>query len=109
MTTEVTPPGVIRSGGIRSADLVIEGFGIHDFCLTLRLLVDGISEGFVFVEDGDLSLGIFTDHDLSLAQGVIRTVGLNLVDDLVGLHGQVFGQNAGLLMGKDDVQVISFE
>jgi len=54
-------------------------------------------------------LGIFAHGDLGMAQGVIGSVGLDLVDDAPGLHGQVFGQSAGFLVGEDEVQVVGFE
>ena len=52
----------------------------------------------VFVEDGDISYGVFTDGDLSIAQGIVWAVGLDLVDDMVRLHGQVLGEGACFLV-----------
>ena len=92
-----------------SFDLSIQGFGIYDFGLALGLLVKGVRQRFVFVEDGDFSAGVFTHGNLGMAQGVIGAVGLDLVDDSLGLHGQVLGQSADFLMGKDKIQVIGFE
>ena len=72
--------------------MMVEGFGIHDFGLADGFFVGGVSEGLVFVKDGDFSFGIFADGDLGVAQGVVRAVGLDLVDDLVELEGQVLGE-----------------
>ena len=92
-----------------SFDLSVQGFAVDDCGLARGLVVKGVRQRFVFVEDGDFSAGVFTHGDLGMAQGVIWPVRLDLVDDLIGLHGQVFGQSAGFLMGEDDVQVIGFE
>jgi hypothetical protein len=54
-------------------------------------------------------LGIFTDGDLSIAQGIVWAIRLDLVDHFVGLHGQVLGKRAGFLMGQDEVQVFIIE
>ena len=81
--------------------MAIKGFGIDDIRLMGKLVVDRVSEGAVFVEDGNFSLSILTDGHLSVAQGVIRTVRLDLVDDLIGLHGQVLGEGADFLVGQD--------
>ena len=109
MAAEVTSPGMIGGGGVWGVDLMIEGFGVHDFSLTLRFMVDGVREGFVLIQDRDDSLRIFTDGDLSFTQGIPWAVGLDLVNDLVGLDGQVFGEDAGFLMGQDQVQVLGLE
>src|SRR4030065_1031037 len=66
-------------------------------------------EVIIFVEDGDYSFGVFAHGDGSLAQGVIRAVGLDLVDDLVELDGQVLGERACFLMGENNIQVFGFE
>lgn len=70
---------------------------------------DGERQGFVFVEDGDLPFGILTDGDLSIAQGIVWAVGVNLVDHFVGLDGQVFGKRARFLMGQDNIQVFGLD
>ena len=46
---------------------------------------------------------------LSIAQGIVWAVGLDLVDDLVGLDGQVLGERAGFLVGENEIQVFGFE
>ncbi len=63
----------------------------------------------MLVEDGDNSLGVFAHGDGSIAQGVIWACGLDLVDDLVVLNGQVLGERTGLLIGEDNVQVFGLE
>ena len=102
-------PGMIRGWGLVSFDLVIQGFGIDDFGLALGFMVNGVVQRFVLIEDGDLSARIFTHGNLGMPQGVIGSIGLDLVDDPPGLHGQVLGQSAGFLMGEDEIQIISFE
>ena len=52
------------------------------------------------VEDSDFSLGILTDRDLSIAQGVAWTVSLDLVDDVVGLDGEVDGAGVAAAHGE---------
>ena len=47
------------------------------------------------------SAHVFTDGDLSIAQGIRGALGLDLVDDFLELEGQVFGNNAGFLPGED--------
>lgn len=63
----------------------------------------------ILVEDGDFALGIFTQHHLGMAQGVVRSVGLDLINDIFRLHGQVFREGAGFLVGEDEVQVFGLE
>ena len=63
----------------------------------------------MLVEDGDHSLGVFAHGDGSIAQGVIWARGLDLIDDLVVLNGQVLGEGAGFLIGEDNVQIFGFE
>ena len=72
-------------------------------------MIDGVDQGFVFVEDSNFSFGILTDGDFCITQGIVRAVGLDLVNDLVGLHGQVFRKRACFLMAQDEVQVFGFE
>ena len=60
-----------------------------------------------FAADGDGALGIFADGDFGVAQGVGGTQGLDLVDDLLELQGQVLGERAGFLPAENVVQVIA--
>ena len=105
----VLPPGVVWGGGLGRLECLIEVFGLDDFGLAGELFEGGEGQGLVFVEDGDFSFGIFANGDLGIAQGVIWTVGLDLVDDLVTLNGQVFGEEAGVLAGKAQLQVFGWE
>ena len=57
----------------------------------------GKIEGFLVMEDGDFTMGVFTDNYFSFAKGNGRAVGLELVDDNVEMDGQVLGECAGLL------------
>ena len=84
----------------------MEVFGIHDLGLQSKLFVGGVGEGVVLVEDRDFSFGIFTDHDLGILQGIGWAIGLDLVDDLVVLQGQVFREGCGSLAGEDPIQVL---
>ena len=59
------------------------------------------------VEDRDGSLGIFADSDLGMAQGITGRLGLDLVDDLPELEGEVFGEQSGLLPGQDVAQLLT--
>lgn len=70
----ITSPGMVRGRCPGGLDLVIERFGIGDYGLAWRLVVDGVGQGFVFVEDGDFSLGVLADGDLRHAQGIARRV-----------------------------------
>ena len=108
-TAAITAPGMVSRGRFGQPDMAIEGFAIHDFGLLGRFVEDGVGQGFVFVEDGNFSIGILADGDLSIAQGVAGAVRLDLVDDPVGLHGQVLGERADFLAGQDQVQVFCFE
>ena len=80
-------------------------FAIDNFSLMLLLMEDGKFKMFGFVEDGHLPGGVFADSDLGIAQGIRRAVGLDLVNDLLELDGQVFGHNTGFLPGQDVSQV----
>ncbi len=63
----------------------------------------------VVVKDGHLAIGMLADGDAGLTQGITWAVGLNLVDDIVSLNGEVFGERTGDLVGQDQVQVIRCE
>jgi hypothetical protein len=105
----VLAPGMVwgrRFGGLDSS---IDVFRVNDFGLVGEFLESGIGQGFVFVEDGNFSFGIFTDSDLGIPQGIVRAVGLDLVNDLLVLNGQVFGEYADFLAGEDQIQVFGLE
>jgi len=105
----VLSPGMVRSRRLGELDSAVDVFSVNDFGLAGEFLESGVGKGFVFVEDGDNSFGILANGDLGLAQGIIWTVGLDLVNDLIKLDGQVFGENTGFLAGEDQVKVFSVE
>ena len=102
-------PGMIGSGLVSLA-LIEEGlvdlFGLHDFGLFGLLVKNGVVQGFAFIEDGDVSLIIQADSHRRIAHGVGGALGLDLVDDLVKLQGQVLGENACLLPGEETGGVV---
>ena len=53
-----------------------------------------------------LFVGIQADSDSGMAQGIGRAIGLDLVDSLVELEGQVFRKRACLLPGQDVVEIV---
>ena len=105
----ILTPRMIRSRRVRDIDVVIQGFGVNDFSLALGLVVQGVVEGVVFIEDGNVSFHILADGDMGVAHGIPRALRLDLVDCFVVLNSQIFGKGACLLMGEDDVQVFSLE
>jgi len=105
----ISAPGVVGRWGIRGLEDMIERFRIGHFGLAGWFVVDGVRQGLTIVEDGDFCLGILANGNLCIAQGVIGASGLDLVDDLVELDGQVLGKGTGLLMAEDEVQVFGFE
>ena len=79
--------------------------GIDNISLVFLLVEDGKFERFGLVEQGDQPGRVFANRDLSIAERVSRAVGLDLIDDLFELEGQVFGKNASFLPGKDMSQI----
>ena len=63
----VLPPGVIWGGRLGGLDGLVEQFGFNDFGLVGEFFEGGVGQGFVFVEDGDFSFGIFANRDLGMA------------------------------------------
>ena len=97
-------PGVIGSRFGRQAFGLESGvhlFGRNHFCLFGLLVVNRVGQDFAVVQEGEFLLGINTDGDLSVAQSIAWAVGLDLVDGLVELEGQVFGEGASFLPGQD--------
>ena len=84
---------------------LIQVLGIDDFRLMLLLVKDGESQGFGLVEQGHLTVRIFADGDPGIAQGIGGAFGLDLVDDILELEGQVLREGARLLPGQDVGQV----
>src|SRR5215211_3706165 len=79
----------------------IKLFGRNYFGLLGLLVVNGVGQGFAIIQDGNLLLGIQTDDDLGTAQSMGGALGLDLVNGLVELQGQVFGEGARFLPGED--------
>ena len=86
-------------------DLLIKRFGINDLGLVDRFVEGGEIERLVFVADIDLAKMIFMDGDFGLSQGIVRSLRLDLIDDILVLDGQVFGDRSGFLPGQDQVEV----
>ncbi len=57
------------------------------------------------IQDGHLIFGINTDGDLGVAQGIGRAVSLDLVDGLLELEREVFGQDARFLPSEDACEI----
>ena len=72
----------------------VDIFGIDGLSLVGQFFVGRVSERFVFVENRDNSFCIFADSDLGMPQGIVRAVGLDLINDLVELDGQVLGKQS---------------
>lgn len=82
----------------------IDLFGHDYFGLALLLVEDRVVQRSALVENLDVILGILADSDLSMAQSIGGPGRLNLVDHLPVLQREVFGQSAGLLERKDDIE-----
>jgi hypothetical protein len=95
-------PGMIRTGNGRHSLFVkrlVEIFGRDDLCLSGLLVEDGEGQRSAIIQDGDFVIGVEADGDLGVTQGIGGALGLDLVDGLVELEGQVFGKGTGLLPG----------
>ena len=90
--------------------LVLEGevdlFGVYDFGLFGLLVKNGVIQWLALVEDGNVFLCVQADRDRRMSHGVSGALGLDLVDDLLKLEGQVLGECACFLPGQDASQVI---
>ena len=82
---------------------------IDNFRLANRFMVGGEIQRLVVVEDSNFSLGVLANGHPSFAQAVTRAFGLDLVNDLFELHGQVLGNGAGLLVSEDQGQVFGWQ
>ena len=103
-------PGMIGSrfgGAMRFGfESEVKLFGRDDLSLLGLLVVNGVRQGFAIIQDGHLFLGVETNRDLRIAQGIRGAVGLNLVDGLLKLDGQVFGKGAGFLPGQNASEIV---
>ena len=82
----------------------VDLFGRNYFGLALLLVEDREIQRSTLVENLDITLGILADSDLGMAQSIGGPGRLNLVDHLLVLQGEVFGQSAGLLEREDDIE-----
>ncbi len=81
-------------------------FGWNDFRLFGLLVEDRVRQGFTFVEDGHILLGIQANGDNRLAQRISRTPGLDLVDHLFELDRQVFAEGASFLPSQNTSEIV---
>jgi len=65
----------------------VDGFSRHHLGLSFLFVEDGVPEGLILVEEADHSQGIFTNPNRGLAQGISRSTGLDLIDDIFILQG----------------------
>jgi hypothetical protein len=66
--------------------------GSHHFRLMYLLLEDRVGEFIALVENGDFSLSILADGHLGFVQGIGGTIGLDLIDHVFELEGEVLGE-----------------
>ena len=85
---------------------VIHLLGSDHFRLAGLCVEYGEVQRNVFVEDGNLAEGVLADVDLRIVPGIGRAICLDLIDHIFELHGEVFGDEPGLLPGKDLVEVV---
>ena len=86
-------------------DIVINGFAVDDPGLVDRFVEGGEIKGLVFVTDVDLAKMIFMDGDLRFTQSIVRSLRLDLVDDIFVMDGQIFGDRSCFLPGQDQVKI----
>ncbi len=83
--------------------LVHEGkvnlLGLNDIGLFGLFVEDSVVVRLTLVEDGDVILSVQADHHGGMAHRIGGAFGLDLIDDLLELEGQVLGENARFLPG----------
>src|SRR5664280_3146718 len=102
-------PGMIRSRFVSLTQVeedVIHLLGSDHFRLAGLFVEYGVVQRNVFVEDGNLAEGVLADVDLRIVPGVGGAIGLDLIDHIFELHGEVFSYKPGLLPGEDLVKVL---
>jgi len=85
---------------------LIDVLGENDVGLFGLLVKDIGGQGLPLVKQRDRVVCIDTDGDAGFTQGLAGTIGLDLVDNLVKLDGQVFGDNAVFLPGLDGSEIV---
>ena len=78
----------------------------NHFSLLGLLVVNRVGQGVAIIQDGDLVLGIDTNSDEGIAQGIGWALGLDLVNSLLELEGEIFGKRAGFLPGQNPSQLV---
>ena len=84
----------------------VQLFGRHDLSLLGLLFVNAVRQGFAIIQDGDLIQGIDTHRDLGVPQRIGRAIGLDLVNDLFELQGEIFGKGARFLPGQNPSEIL---
>ena len=85
---------------------MIDLLGSDHFRLPYLFVENGEIEEVVFVQDSDLSLSILADDHLGVVQGIGGPIGLDLIDHIFELDGEIFGDGARLLPGEDLVKIL---
>ena len=103
----VVAPGVVR-GRLEGllVKVCVEQFGGDDLSLAGLSVEDGVVKRFAFVENRNLTERAFSNRDERFAESIAGALGLDLIDDLVVLDGQVFGDRSGSLAGEDQVEFL---
>ena len=70
---------------------VIDLLGRDHFRLACLFVENGEVEGVVFVKDGDFSMSVLADDYLGVVQGIGGTIGLDLIDHIFELDGEILG------------------
>ena len=102
-------PGVVLAGLVGLALVeqnVIDLLGSDHIRLAGLFVEYGVIQRIVFVEDGYLAEGVLADVDLRIVPGVGGTIGLDLIDYIFELDGEIFGDGARLLPGEDLVKIL---
>ena len=79
----------------------IDVFSRDDFGLFGLFVEGGERQGFAFIEDRDILVGIQGNSDGGFAHGVGGAIELDLIDDLSELEGQIGGEDPGFAPGED--------
>ena len=85
---------------------LVDIFRGHNFRLFRLRVENGVRQRFAFVEEGEILLGILADGHDRLAHRIRGALGLDLVDELFELEGQVFRKGASFLPGQNTSQII---